>query len=182
MNTKSKIKSAFITSAACFLFSISSQAQISVTTIGANDAVLCSQNAFDTSSDLDPCNKALRKGNLSKLDKARTLVNRGVIFNFRFEPQNAIDDFDAALEIDPNIGEAYANRGSSYFLGGLYDRALNDYNRALELDANMAWATWYNIGLLYLETKQPEDARSAFRKSLSLKPDFAPALNKVSNL
>ncbi len=156
-------------------------AQVSITTLGSNDAALCSQNAFDGSTDLSPCNSALQSGNLTRLNKIKTHVNRGVIYNARLNPLSAIEDFDAALELDPDRGEAYANRGSSYFLLKDYSQALSDYQKALDLNARKKWAIWYNIGLTYQTINNDEQARQAFKKSLSIKPDFTPAIDKLAN-
>ncbi|HUL28922.1 MAG TPA: tetratricopeptide repeat protein, partial [Thermodesulfobacteriota bacterium] len=58
----------------------------------------------------------------------------------------AISDFNKALEIDPMYQKAYNNRGTTYRLMGQYDRAIFDFNKALEINPlnpeaynNLAW-------------------------------------------
>ena len=61
----------------------------------------------------------------------------------------ALDDFNDALEIDPALGEAYLNRGNSYYLMQRFDDALTDYRQALDLELSKPWTAWYNIGLAH---------------------------------
>lgn len=159
------------------------QAQMSVTTFGATDASVCYDNAADDfSRDTAPCDKALSGGAMTRADRYKTLVNRGVIHNRNGDLAAAIDDFDAALEIDSGIGEAYLNRGNSYYLSGQYDAALADYEAALANDVNKPWAAWYNIGLAYEAKKDKEKAREAYEKALALYPEFTQAQSKLSRL
>ena len=156
-------------------------AQVSVTTIGATDAQACYQEAADDSSiSVRECNEALKgKTNLTRRDVAKTHVNRGIIFNRAGLSPQAINDFDAAIEIIPGLAEAYLNRGNSYYLLQRYDIALENYNQALALDLRKAYAAWYNIGLTYDAMKKPEKAREAYEKSLAAFPDFALAKKKL---
>lgn len=155
-------------------------AQMSVTTIGATDAVSCYENARDDySRDTGPCDKALKDGSISRADRKKTLVNRGVIHNRSGDLGAALDDFNDALDIDGALGEAYLNRGNSYFLSKQYDDALADYERALDLDISKPWAAWYNIGLVYEAQNQPDKAREAYQEALSANPNFTQAQQKL---
>ena len=51
-----------------------------------------------------------------------------------------MEDYDKAIELDPNDAEAYNNRGNSYRDLGQYQRAIEDYDKAIELDPNDAEA------------------------------------------
>jgi Flp pilus assembly protein TadD len=48
----------------------------------------------------------------------------------------AIEDYTAALRIDPNYAKAYSNRGVAYYNKEDYRRARADYEKALQLDPN----------------------------------------------
>ncbi len=156
-------------------------AQMSVTTFGATDAVKCYENANSMfSSDTAPCDKAIKSPAMTRRDKMKTYVNRGIIHNRNLDLDAAIDDFTAALEIDDDLAEAYLNRGNSFFLASRFDDALIEYETALANDISKPWAAWYNIGLAYDAKKQPEKAREAYAKALLLKPDFALAQTKLA--
>lgn len=181
MNTRTAIIAAVALFVATGQFG--ARAQMSVSTFGATDAAACYENAAnDLSRDADPCDQALAGGTLTRSDRVKTLVNRGIIYNRNGDLQAAIDDFNAALDIDPAIGEAYLNRGNSYYLSSQYDAALADYEAALANDVNKPWAAWYNIGLAYEAKKDKEKARQAYEKALELNPSFTPAQLKLAKL
>lgn len=157
-------------------------AQLSVTTIGATDAAACYENARDMlTEDTRPCDLALDDHKTLSVDRKKTLVNRGIILNRRGDYNEALADFNAAIEIDETIAEAYLNRGNTWFFAGRLDDAVADYEKALALDVAKPWAAWYNIGLVHDARNQTEQAQAAYRKALDLNPDFYLAQQKVSN-
>ena len=96
------------------LVGLPAAAQMSVTTIGATDAVSCYENARDDfSRNTDPCDDALADNVMSRSDRKRTLVNRGIILNRAGNVGAAVSDFNDALAIDGALGEAFLNRGNS---------------------------------------------------------------------
>ncbi|MCB2113361.1 MAG: tetratricopeptide repeat protein [Parvularculaceae bacterium] len=155
-------------------------AQMSVTTIGATDARLCYEAAQDplTTSTLE-CDQALKRGNLSVRDELATHVNRGVLLNRSGRVGEAIDEFDYALERNETLAEAYLNRGNSYYFLKRYDEAIADYDAALKYELTKAHIAWYNIGLAYEAKKDTLKAKDAYRTSLSIQSDFAPAQKKI---
>ena len=56
------------------------------------------------------------------------------------EYQEAIDDYNTAIKINPNYALAYYNRGISYNELGRYQEAINDYNAAIKINPNDASA------------------------------------------
>jgi len=166
----------------CVLFTLSTSAmaQMSVTTIGATDALACYENARNEfSGDTGPCDKALVDNAMSRGDRKKTLVNRGIILNREGEVGAAISDFNNALDIDGGLGEAYLNRGNSYYLMRRYDDALTDYRQSLDFELSKPWAAWYNIGLAYDAQKMSEKAKEAYQTALDLNPNFTQARDKI---
>jgi len=161
-----------------FLFSAA--AQMSVTTIGATDAADCYKNAQnDFENDTGPCDAALKDRNTTRRDRMKTHVNRGIIHNRNGDLAAARADFDAAIEMDGALAEAYLNRGNTHFHGARYDEALADYEHSLTLGVQKPWAAWYNIGLVYDAKKDVEKAREAYEKALELNPNFTLARQKL---
>ncbi len=160
---------------------VGAAAQLSVTTIGATDAFSCYENArTELSEDTDPCDAALDDRTTTRTDRKKTLVNRGIIHNRRGELNEALADFNAAIEIDEDLAEAYVNRGNTWFYASEYERAMTDYEKALALDVAKPWAAWYNIGLVHDARKEPDKAQEAYAKSLELNPDFYLAQQKIA--
>lgn len=123
-------------------------------------------------SGLDACNRALRNPGLSKRDRAATLVNRGILFNRQKRVDDAFDDFNAALKINARLGEAYLNRGNSYFFSKRIKAALEDYDRAIRHNSPELHAAYFNRGLAHEVLGQIEEAREDYEQALALKPDF----------
>lgn len=167
-------------SAPLLIVSTAAAAQMSVTTIGATDAAACYANARDEfTEDTRPCNLALDDRGTTRIDRKKTYVNRGIILNRRGDYNEALADFNAAIEIDETIAEAYLNRGNTWFLAGRLDEAMADYEKALALDVAKPWAAWYNIGLVHDARNEAPQAQAAYLKALELNPDFYLAQQKV---
>lgn len=156
-------------------------AQMSVSTLGATDAAACYRHANDQfSTDTESCDRALRDRKTTREDRLKTYVNRGIINNRNGAVQAAVDDFNAALEINSDSAEAYLNRGNSWYRARQYSDALTDYKIALELDVNKPWAAWYNIGLVHDALGETEKAKQAYQTALELNPNFVLAENKLN--
>ena len=50
----------------------------------------------------------------------------------------AIEEFDEAIELDPNYASAYLARGYVYRVLGQYQNAINDYTIAIQAEPS-AW-------------------------------------------
>ena len=46
--------------------------------------------------------------------------------------ENALKDFNSALQLNPDIAEAYSNIGLIYYQKREYDKAVNAFTKALE--------------------------------------------------
>ena len=51
-----------------------------------------------------------------------------------------MEDLDEAIRLDPNLAQAYTNRGNAYAGLGQLQRAIQDYDEAIRLDPNLASA------------------------------------------
>ncbi len=83
------------------------------------------------------CTDALQAPNLDPRSIVRMRVNRGVAYNFQHQYQNALDDFNIALEIDPKYQPAIADRGFSRYNLQQFDAAAADYNLAIQMNPSI---------------------------------------------
>jgi tetratricopeptide (TPR) repeat protein len=93
--------------------------------------------------------------------------------DFQFNQQKfdeAISDYNKALELDPNYSLAYTNRGSAYLKKYQFDKAMADYNRALELDPSNA-AAYFNRGLVYEIRGEHDKAESDLNMVIQIATD-----------
>ena len=54
--------------------------------------------------------------------------------------ERAIQDYNKAIQLNPNYAEAYNNRGWAYYCLKQYGKALKDFEKALELNPNFTLA------------------------------------------
>jgi RNA polymerase sigma factor (sigma-70 family) len=81
----------------------------------------------------------------------------------------AIADFNHALQLDPKAAAAYFNRGRAHKLQGKYDQALVDYAQNLKLHPNAA-GTYVNRGQIYNLKGDYDLAIADFDHALLLNP------------
>ncbi len=96
---------------------------------------------------------------------------RGWAYSSLKNYQQAIADFERALELDPNYAWAYGSRGWAYYWFKDYQRAFADFNRSLELDPNDAFA-YYRRGWAYDALKNYQQAIADFNHAVELDPNF----------
>lgn len=90
--------------------------------------------------------------------------------NYSIQPREAID---TALEINPNLAEAYGSLGILYYTQKLGTQAVNELKRAIELQPSLESSqNW--LGFVYLLTGQPEKAIYHAKRAIELNP-LAPA-------
>lgn len=157
-------------------------AQGAQTVFGSGDAQECFEGARFGSGTIgeDACDRALKAGTLTRRDRAATLVNRGIIHNRTRRFDEAVADFNAALEINSGLGEAYLNRGNSRFFQKRMLDAKADYDKAIEFKSRDLHAAYFNRGLVHEVLQDDAAARADFEAALRIKPDFVPAQAKLS--
>ncbi|KAM4867810.1 tetratricopeptide repeat protein 32 [Thomomys bottae] len=67
-------------------------------------------------------------------DLATAYNNRGQIKYFRVEFYEAMDDYTAAIGVQPNFEVPYYNRGLILYRLGYFDDALKDFKKVLDLN------------------------------------------------
>ncbi len=81
----------------------------------------------------------------------------------------AIAEYTKALEIDPDVAEAYDRRGTAYFQKGDLDHALPDFNQALTLNPRSADALLHRA-LVHMARGFHDLAVVDFNNSLDIQP------------
>jgi tetratricopeptide (TPR) repeat protein len=106
-------------------------------------------------------------------DRALSYVSRGLLFS-RIKAENALADFNKAIELDPRSANAYFGRAVVYEELGSEDAALTDYTHAIELDASYTLA-YFNRGRLFANLGKPDAALADYNKAIELDPKLTPA-------
>ena len=100
--------------------------------------------------------------------------NRGSFFWDQKNYDEALIDYNKAIELRPIYPDALNNRGAIYLDKKRYPEAINDFNRVIELQKSYA-LVYSNRGLAMMETNKNSEARADFDKAIELKADYAEA-------
>ena len=109
---------------------------------------------------------------------AEAYNNRGNAYSDLGQKERAIQDFNKAIQLNPNYAKAYNNRGNAYDDLGQKERAIQDYTRSIELNNPELYLPYYNRGIAYMDgLKQYERAIQDFNKAIQLNPNDAKTYN-----
>jgi tetratricopeptide (TPR) repeat protein len=167
-----KLKSTLL---ALGLFAMTTPALGSSIVLGESQGSACYQEAkFGHSGReaLKTCNAALTDGLLTHKDIAATYVNRGIVRSTSGDLDGAIDDYNHALQLNPLLGEAFANRGTVYIRTAKYSEALVELDRALSLELEAPANVYYNRAIVYEHLGDTSSAYHDYRKAAELKPEW----------
>jgi tetratricopeptide (TPR) repeat protein len=106
-----------------------------------------------------------------------------LIYLVQGQYDQAITDYNKAIEINPRYAEAYNNRGGTYSQIGQYDQAISDCTKAIEINPRYADA-YNNRGNAYRCKGEYDKAWADVYKMRSLgyqaNPEFLKALREAS--
>jgi len=102
-------------------------------------------------------------------------TNRGFVYLFKADYDRAIEDFAAAIQIQPNT-DLFANRALAHFNKAEYDRAIQDYTEAIRLSS--ADPELFNYrGASYSGMSDYDRAIQDYNQAIRLNPNYPTALN-----
>lgn len=93
--------------------------------------------------------------------------DRGMILIHQGDLEQALKEFNSAIELEPNFPAAVANRGVAHLKLKNYGRALDDLNRAVGMEPqNPVWH--YNLAAYYALRHEPDRGLDALDQALKL--------------
>lgn len=126
------------------------------------------------------CTQALSDEAMPQRDRAGTLVNRGIVYLQSNDINRAIADFDAAIRIDPSLGEGYVNRGIALLrLGGADREAIATLSTALAHNPIRPELAYYMRGVAYELVGDPASAYADYNAALMARPGWQQAVNQL---
>jgi tetratricopeptide (TPR) repeat protein len=123
----------------------------------------------------------LESSDASDQDRRDARIDRGSIYTVVNRFDEAIADFSAAIEADPEAASIYLSRATAWGRKGDRDRALGDFERALKINPQYAEA-YYNRGRLRGALGETEAAIADVSTALRLNPTFSMAALELANL
>jgi tetratricopeptide (TPR) repeat protein len=171
---------AILVAAPSYAQSSSANAPRAVTVIGGDPAQVrrCMNGvmAGDTSDAIvDGCTRALRGPRLTHAGEVQLLINRGVTYLRRRESERALADFDAAIAINRESGEAHLNRGAALVQLRRFGEAVPAITEALGLGVPEPHKAYYNRGAAREALGDTRGAFEDYSTALEIQPDWGPA-------
>jgi tetratricopeptide (TPR) repeat protein len=166
-----------ISAAAAMLSGAAPQAIGVVTVVGNSTARTCYEAAAGeraaTPENLRACDDALISGTITADDLVATRVNRGILRMKKGDEAGGIQDFEAALKLDPRQPEAFLNKGIALVRRGAGGEAVSLFTRALELKTGRPELAYYGRAIAHEQSGKVADAYYDYKRASQLKPDWA---------
>jgi tetratricopeptide (TPR) repeat protein len=153
-----------------------SPAAAGVFVIGSTDARLCYEAAdsplLPAARDVRRCDDALQRDLLSNYEVVATHVNRGILRMRRDQLEEAIADFDAAIQLDPEQPEAYLNKGAALVQRQAPGEAIPLFTVALERNTRRPAVAHYGRAVANEQVGNVRAAYADYRRASELAPDW----------
>ena len=94
--------------------------------------------------------------------------------------QEALVDFNKAIQLNPQVAFAYLYRGVTYGDLGEFENAIADYDKSIELAPTLVMA-YYNRGKAHAALDEIEKAIADYTKAIELDPTIAQAYLRRGN-
>jgi len=98
-------------------------------------------------------------------DKGKTFYEQG-------KYSEAIECYDKALALDPNLASAWSYKGVALANQGKYSEAIECYDKAIAINPNEALA-WNNKGLALIGQGKYSEALECIDKAIAINPNYA---------
>lgn len=138
------------------------------------------RNEFDSANDTrkDEIKReiALNNEKFSAVDE----LARGNELAVKGDKARALEAYDSAIKFDPQLAEAYNNRGIVRYELGQFSEAIEDYSAAIKLKSNYTDAL-NNRGNAYLALEQYQNAERDLQAAVKLNDNSAAIHNNLGS-
>ena len=114
--------------------------------------------------------ESVREAQLRNPDLAQVHRVAGLLHYREGHYEQAIPDYQRAIELDPRDGDAYRRLGVAYERSRQMGEALVALRKAIEADPGQ-YRNYRNLGDFYFDTARYQEAISQYEKALLLAPD-----------
>ena len=111
---------------------------------------------------------------------AYTEFYRGFTSLYKEDYDSAIGHYTKAIELNPDLVEAYTNRGGVYSKTGMYDLSIQDCNKAIAMRPDLA-IPYMNRGIAHNHIGEPAQAIKDLNKAVELDPNDAVCFYNLGN-
>ena len=154
---------------------LSSSAQACVESTGpgpASDWYLAARFGMNPLDGMKACNLALEEGLLTREDRAGVYDNRGVIKSAQGAYDQAMEDFEQSLQLNPILGDAHLNRGTILIRRRDFAGALPEIALAFQYGISRPEAAYFDRAIAEEGLGQLNDAYRDYKKASEVAPYF----------
>ena len=108
-------------------------------------------------------------------DRVATFVNRGILHMVRNDMPGAMADFDAALALDPEEGEAWLGKAIGYSRSGDLASAKESASKAIAFGTDRPAMAYFIRGMAFESQGNLQAAHADLRMARQLAPKWADA-------
>lgn len=165
-----------VVSAALALSLIPAAASAQAFIIGGGMAKECYEKVRDDSvrfQEVDRvCTSALQQEAMTRDNRAATYVNRGIARMRTERYEQALSDYDRAINVNDTLGAAYLNMGAAMIFQRRFEEALVPLDRSIELETQDLYAAYYNRAIAKEQSGDIAGAYADFQTSSELRPEW----------
>jgi tetratricopeptide (TPR) repeat protein len=123
----------------------------------------------------------LWQDNLARNPSAAVWNAQGVARSYAGRHEQALECFDTAIRLKPDMAEAFVNRAAALEALGRFEDAVRDYDQALKLRPGDA-ATYNGRGNALVRMNRPDDALKDYDAAIALRPGYGLAYYNRGNV
>ncbi len=175
-----KFQTLFLTAALAAAIPAGAQIIVSQESGWAHDCFVHAKTgrAFDG---IGACDMAIKREALSRKDKAATYDNRGVMLDQLGHVERAAEDFNMAIQIQPDLGDPYVNLGVMMIKEKKYQESLAQINKGMDLGMSFPHLGYYIRAIAEQMLGRYKEAYYDYKKSMELEPSFAAAEERLKD-
>jgi len=147
----------------------------------SHECYVYAKAATDAHAGVDVCNEALKREMLTAKDKAATHDNRGVMLDAMGRVDEAAEDFNTAIRLDPGLGDPHVNLGSMLIKKQQYEAALAHINKGLDLGMSFPHIGYYDRAIAEQMMGRYKEAYYDYKKVLELEPNYQAASERLKD-
>ena len=123
-----------------------------------------SEKTLDKTPELTKPDKKVSEASINEL------LSKGISYYDEGMIDEAIEQFNGVLDIDPENAKANYNLGNAYADRGMFDEAISSYKKAVEKDPGLIDA-YLNLSMLYLDMESIDEAISLCKQAVKANPN-----------
>ncbi|MCW5724976.1 MAG: hypothetical protein KIS81_08450 [Maricaulaceae bacterium] len=174
MSSFFKLAGAAIVAAAVFTGGASAQIRVVLGDTGSAACYRGAASGMASTAALRDCDSALAEDAMSRETRAKTLINRAVIYLQMERAEEALRDLDAAVAMNFQAPEIHLNYSGAYIRLNRLDEAIEQATLAIESGFSQIHRAYFNRAIAYEEIGDIHAAYADYSRAAELAPEWSP--------